>query len=178
MIDLLKLGTVTSGFGKRKSPTAGASSNHKGIDIVLNDENIPAVTDGVVKKVGHSDSAGYYITTKNVDGTESTYMHLKYLPSFSAGDTVQTGETIGIMGNTGISTGTHLHFQVEKNGEYLDPVEYMESGYAYAYGIEDNTGIKGVILSILGNLIQFVAVILVLVLAAYLFLKAFDITII
>lgn len=183
MINLLERGTITSPYGKRKSPTAGASSNHKGIDIVLKDKNVPAVLGGTVDFAGYSSSAGNYIKVNQTDGTTATYMHLDSL-KVKTGDSVSTGQIIGVEGSTGISTGSHLHFQVEKDGATLDPEWYFNVGYPSAdnaeIGVSDSeTGvIKGTLLDIAGKLLTFVVVVLIVVLAAYLFMKAFNISII
>lgn len=183
MIDLRELGTITSGYGKRTSPTTGASTNHKGLDIVLTDKNIPSVTSGTVSYVGYSNSAGNYIKIKQNDGTTATYMHMASPSSLSVGDKVSEGQTVGIMGNTGISTGTHLHIQFEDdNGTVLDPVAYFETGDGtntnWYLESDDTGGVSGVVLGFVGKIIYFVAILLVIILAVYLFMKAFDIQII
>lgn len=126
MINLLNLGTLTSGFGNRTSPTAGASSNHKGVDIVLKSDNIPAVTSGTVTATGSDSSRGNWISIKDNYGNVQTYMHMADKSSLSAGETVSEGDIIGVMGNTGISTGKHLHFQVsDGSGTFIDPESYF-----------------------------------------------------
>ena len=126
MIDLLNLGTLTSHFGNRNAPTSGASTNHKGIDIVLKDSSIPAVTGGEVIASGYNSSMGNYITIKDSNGYKHTYMHMASKPKYKTGSYVPEGSTIGIMGSTGISTGDHLHYQVQDSGgTFLDPEKYL-----------------------------------------------------
>ena len=179
MINLLNLGTITSGYGQRTSPTAGASKNHKGIDIVLKDKNVPAVLGGTVTKAGYSNSAGQFIEVEQTDGTIATYMHLSQ-KNVATGDTITEGQIIGVEGSTGISTGSHLHYQVSFNGDYLDPEAYLNGGFRPDTNLidtwEDNSG--GLLSGIASKIIQILAVILVLVFAVYLFMKAFDISII
>lgn len=126
MIDLTKLGTVTSPFGNRTSPTAGASTNHKGIDIVLNNSDIPAVTSGTVADKGSDSSRGNWVSIRDAYGNVQTYMHMKNTSTLSVGDKVAEGDTVGIMGSTGISTGNHVHFQVHNaQGTYINPETYF-----------------------------------------------------
>ena len=176
MINLLNLGTVSSGFGQRTSPTAGASSNHKGIDIVLKDDMIPSVLGGTVSYVGYSKTGGNMISIEQSDGTTATYMHLSTLPQLKVGELVEPGTPIGSQGSTGISTGKHLHFQVEKNGEYIDPEKYFSEYGKISIPVINSGG--NILSNIATKVIQILAVILILVLAAYLFMKAFDISII
>jgi hypothetical protein len=127
MIDLLDLGRLTSNFGPRKSPTAGASSNHKGIDIVLKNSKVPAVVSGKVQTVSYNSARGYYVTIQDSNGYTHTYQHLKSKPNLKQGQTVKEGQTIGIMGSTGYSTGAHLHYEVKNdNGAYLNPVDFLK----------------------------------------------------
>lgn len=116
---------VTSDFGPRKSPTAGASSNHKGIDIgAATGSDIVAVAPGKVIISRYSSSAGYYITVDHGGGLCSVYMHCSKLLA-SVGDVVEGGQVIAKVGSTGISTGPHLHFGVSLNGTYVSPWGYI-----------------------------------------------------
>ena len=116
---------VTSDFGPRKSPTAGASSNHKGIDIgAPSGTDIVATAPGKVIISRYSSSAGYYITIDHGGGLCSVYMHCSKLLA-SVGDEVSGGQVIAKVGSTGISTGPHLHFGVSLNGTYVSPWGYL-----------------------------------------------------
>ena len=116
---------VTSDFGPRKSPTAGASSNHKGIDIgAPTGSDIVAVAPGKVIISRYSSSAGYYITVDHGGGLCSVYMHCSKLLA-NVGDVVEGGQVIAKVGSTGISTGPHLHFGVSLNGTYVSPWGYL-----------------------------------------------------
>lgn len=118
-------GRITSGFGKRKSPTAGASSNHKGIDISASTgSSIVAAAGGTVSIATYSYSAGNYVVVNHGNGLSTVYMHCSQL-LVSAGDTVKAGQTIAKVGSTGYSTGSHLHFAVRKNGSYVNPSSYV-----------------------------------------------------
>ena len=135
MIDLLNLGTLTSHFGNRDAPTSGASTNHKGIDIVLNDSSIPAVTGGEVIDSGYDSGMGNYIKIKDSNGYTHTYMHMASKSKYVAGSQVKEGSTIGTMGSTGISTGDHLHYQVQDSGgTFLDPEKYLSGATGVVSG--------------------------------------------
>ena len=116
---------LSSPFGKRESPTAGASSNHQGIDLA-GPEGTPiyATKSGVVTVNGSSKSAGIYITIRHDNTYSSIYMHLSR-SAVKKGQTVKQGELIGYMGSTGVATGSHLHFGIIKNGGYVNPASYM-----------------------------------------------------
>ena len=116
---------VTSGFGHRESPTAGASSNHQGIDIgASTGSSITAADGGTVITASYSSSAGNYVVIGHGNGLSTVYMHCSKL-LVSEGDTVSKGQTIAKVGSTGYSTGPHLHFGVRKNGSYVDPTDYV-----------------------------------------------------
>ena len=122
---------ISSYFGKRTAPTAGASTYHKGIDIArpngattIEGTAIIASADGVVTVSGYSESAGYWIAIDHGNGYVTKYMHnMKNV--VSVGDTVSRGQVIGYLGNTGRSTGAHLHFQIELNGVAQNPLNYV-----------------------------------------------------
>lgn len=176
MIDLTSLGTVTSRFGWRDKPTAGASANHKGIDIVLSDPNIPAVMGGTVTKSGYNSTMGNYVQVKQSDGTTATYMHMKQPSLYKEGMSVNEGATLGVMGSTGVSTGAHLHYQVQDpDGGYIDPAKYFSGGASFIPTQTNNNPVE--ITGVLGASISFVAMIILCVFAVILFLKAFDIRI-
>ena len=112
---------MTSPFGMRESPTAGASTYHQGVDLA-GPEGTPiyATRSGRVTVASYSNSAGYYVSINHLDGYSSIYMHMtNYV--VGSGSTVSAGQLIGYMGNTGISTGNHLHFGVSLNGRYINP---------------------------------------------------------
>lgn len=116
---------VTSDYGPRKSPTAGASSNHKGIDIGASyGADIVAAAPGKVKAATYSSTAGYYVMVDHGGGLYTVYMHCSSIV-VSVGDTVSAGQVIAKVGSTGISTGNHLHFGVSLNGSYVSPWGYL-----------------------------------------------------
>ncbi len=119
-------GRISSGFGHRSSPTAGASTYHRGLDIAITAGTpVMAAGDGKVVTATYSSSAGNYVMISHGDRLYTVYMHCSSL-AVSEGDTVTKGQTIGYVGSTGISTGAHLHFGVSKNGTYKNPLNYVK----------------------------------------------------
>lgn len=119
---------VTSQYGPRTSPTLGASTNHKGIDIgAAYGAAIVAAADGTVKAANYSSSGGNYVMIDHGGGLYTVYMHCSSL-AVSVGTKVSAGQTIAYVGSTGISTGNHLHFGVSLNGSYVSPWNYLGGG--------------------------------------------------
>ena len=116
---------LTSPFGYRDAPTAGASTYHQGVDLA-GPEGTPIVAarSGTVTIARYSNSAGYYVTINHGDGYSSVYMHMTTY-TVSVGQQVSQGQVIGYMGSTGISTGSHLHFGIMLNGAYVNPAYYV-----------------------------------------------------
>ncbi|MCB7320429.1 peptidoglycan DD-metalloendopeptidase family protein [Lacrimispora sp. 210928-DFI.3.58] len=116
---------ITSRFGDRESPTEGASSNHKGIDIGASTGSaIVAAADGEVVISTYSYSAGNYIMIDHGGGVSTVYMHCSQL-LVSKGAKVTKGQTIAKVGSTGYSTGPHLHFGIRSGGSYVNPQKYV-----------------------------------------------------
>jgi murein DD-endopeptidase MepM/ murein hydrolase activator NlpD len=117
---------ITSGFGPRKSPTKGASSNHKGVDVgAKHGSNIYAADSGKVVIAEYSSSFGNYVMLNHGDGRYTVYAHMSKLKC-KVGDSVTQGQVIGLVGSTGVSTGPHLHFEVHVNGTEVDPMNYFK----------------------------------------------------
>ena len=116
---------LTSAFGMRDAPTAGASTNHQGVDLA-GPEGTPiyASRAGTVTTATFGKSAGYYVTINHGDGFSSVYMHMTHYV-VSKGTKVSQGQVIGYMGSTGVSTGNHLHFGIAYNGAYVNPANYI-----------------------------------------------------
>lgn len=118
-------GRISSGFGSRTSPTAGASTYHKGIDIaVASGTPIVAAETGTVVTATYSSSAGNYVMISHGNRLYTVYMHCSRL-AVKEGDSVKKGRVIAYVGSTGISTGSHLHFGVSKDGTYVNPLDYV-----------------------------------------------------
>ena len=116
---------ITSNYGDRESPTEGASTMHKGIDIgAASGSDIIASADGEVIISMYSASAGNYIMLNHGGGVYTVYMHASKL-LVNVGDTVKQGDVIAKVGSTGYSTGPHLHFGIRANGSYTNPRNYV-----------------------------------------------------
>ena len=116
---------ITSSFGDRESPTEGASSNHKGVDIGAGTgSDILAAAGGQVAISTYSYSAGNYIMIDHGGGVSTVYMHCSELLA-QAGDEVSQGQVIARVGSTGYSTGPHLHFGIRSGGSYVNPLSYV-----------------------------------------------------
>ena len=116
---------ITSGFGKRKSPTKGASSNHQGIDISApTGTTVISAAAGEVVISTYSYSAGNYIMINHGSGIFTIYMHLSKKIA-DVGQEVSQGQKIGEVGSTGYATGPHLHFGIRKNGSYVNPLTFV-----------------------------------------------------
>ena len=114
-------GYISSYCGGRTSPTACASSNHKGVDIAAaSGAAIIASAGGTVVSSSYSGARGYYVVISHGNGVSSLYQHCNSI-NVSVGQYVSQGQTIATVGSTGISTGPHLHYEVLINGVNVDP---------------------------------------------------------
>ena len=119
--------TVTSRFGWRVHPITGTERYHNGMDIdgYGHDGDIIIACDaGVVVAAQWSDSYGYYVMIDHGNGMQTLYAHMSGM-AVSYGATVSQGQTIGYLGSTGWSTGTHCHLEVYVNGSRTDPEAYF-----------------------------------------------------
>lgn len=116
---------ISSTFGYRDAPLAGASTNHKGVDFAAaTGTPIYAAAAGTVTSAGYSGKAGNLIIINHGNGLLTYYMHCNTI-FVSAGQKVSKGQNIGQVGTTGNSTGPHLHFQVMSNGTPVNPMNYL-----------------------------------------------------
>lgn len=119
-------GQITSGFGYRNSPGGIGSTNHKGIDIAVPEgTDVAAADGGTITKVDYNGSRGVYVEVTHGNGRKTRYQHLSgyYVQK---GDVVKKGQTIAASGNTGHSTGPHLHFEVLEGGTPVNPMNYLK----------------------------------------------------
>lgn len=122
-------GIITSEFGGRDAPTAGASSNHQGLDIAAaSGTKVYAADGGIVEFAGVYGSGGNTIIINHGNGAKTLYMHLRHGDGIMVvkGAKVKRGQVIGHVGSTGVSTGAHLHFQININGIPVDPLKYVK----------------------------------------------------
>ena len=118
-------GMHSSGFGYRTHPIHGDIRFHYGTDFAAwTGEAIYAFADGNVTFAGYCDSFGNYITVEHAEGWKSLYAHCSTL-YVEEGDKVSAGEKIALVGDTGLVTGPHLHFELSKNGVYVNPEYYV-----------------------------------------------------
>ncbi|MBE5821406.1 MAG: M23 family metallopeptidase [Clostridiales bacterium] len=135
---------ITSYYGRRKAPTAGASTFHRGIDIgAPTGSNLVSIMDGIVIMSKFNGANGFSIIVQN-GNMQAIYAHVhdKYLPALNT--KVKKGQVIGKVGpknvynvpnnpykdsngnpTNGTTTGAHLHFSIKINGEYVNPLEYI-----------------------------------------------------
>jgi len=118
-------GWISSGYGYRRSPFTGKREFHRGLDIV-NRKGTPVVAtaDGRVKFAGHNGGYGKLVVIDHGMGVESKYGHL-YRIEVKVGEKVIRGQEIGVLGNTGRSTGPHLHYEIVVNKHTVDPRRYF-----------------------------------------------------
>ncbi|HNC94405.1 MAG TPA: peptidoglycan DD-metalloendopeptidase family protein, partial [Solirubrobacterales bacterium] len=118
-------GTVTSGFGGRSSPGGIGSTYHEGLDIAVPEGTpIRAAASGTVIMASYNGGYGNYTCIDHGSGLSTCYGHQSSF-AVSAGQSVSQGDVIGYSGNTGSSTGPHLHFEVRINGVAQDPLGYL-----------------------------------------------------
>lgn len=120
-------GPVTSTFGYRDSPVNGKYEFHLALDIGAEEgEEIGAFADGVVRYIGESDEFGQYLMIDHANSVSSFYAHCSKL-LVHKGDTVDCGQTVALVGQTGNATGPHLHLTIEKDNIRLDPAYYVDT---------------------------------------------------
>ena len=119
------MGTLTSDFGYREHPVEGEERFHYGLDIgAASGTEIGCFAGGTVTAVGESSSYGKYLTVSHPGGFSTLYAHCSKILA-SSGDTVQEGQAIALVGQTGVATGPHLHFELHQGSQYLNPIYYV-----------------------------------------------------
>ncbi len=119
------IGELTSGYGKRVHPITQLETFHYGIDIAAEEgEPIAAYADGTVISAGESSSLGKFVLIEHDGGIQTQYAHCSEL-LVKSGDEVSCGQIIAKVGETGLADGAHLHFEVMKDGDYVDPLDYL-----------------------------------------------------
>ena len=115
----LKSIKITSPYGYRRDPFTGKLSWHNGLDLRAKNEPAYAMMDGIVAKVGYDNRSGNYVTLKHGNFYIS-YCHLSSI-IVRKGESVFPGIIVGVTGNTGRSTGSHLHLTCKKDGKSINP---------------------------------------------------------
>lgn len=117
--------SITSPYGTRIHPVFGTKRMHSGVDLKAYYENIYAVMDGIITAAGWDPhGGGNYIKIRHYGRFETAYLHLSEF-YYKAGEFVKAGFNIGRSGNTGNSTGPHLHFSVKEFGQSINPVYFL-----------------------------------------------------
>ena len=118
-------GRLTSRFGRRTAPTRRASTNHKGVDWATPvGTAVMASCAGTVSRAGWGSGYGYVVYIDHADGRQTRYGHLSKV-LVKQGQTVSQGQKIALSGNTGVSTGPHIHFEILINGTQVNPFDYL-----------------------------------------------------
>ena len=115
----LKSIKVTSPYGYRRDPFTGKQSWHNGLDLRAKNEPAYAMMDGIVEKVGYDNRSGNYVTLRHGNYRVS-YCHLSSI-IVRKGEYVYPGIIVGVTGDTGRSTGSHLHLTCKKDGKSINP---------------------------------------------------------
>jgi hypothetical protein len=124
---------INSPFGMRKMPWEEGGRLHEGVDIAAPAGSlVRATADGVVGRTGTSSSYGRYVEVIHANGLTSFYAHMERLAGLKTGEAVKSGQTVGYAGNTGRSTGSHLHFEIRLNGKPLNPALFIGQTFASA----------------------------------------------
>ena len=119
---------INSSYGYRKDPFTGKRKFHNGIDLHARGDEVLAMMEGVVVKVGQDKTSGKYVTLRHGNYTVS-YCHLSKV-LVGKGATVRPRDVVGVSGSTGRSTGEHLHITCKLNGKSIDPLlvlDYIKS---------------------------------------------------
>ena len=125
---------ISSYYGYRKNPNTGAEEIHRGVDIAVpTGTDVYAAHDGTVTEAAFDAYYGNYVVITDSKGYTTKYAHMDSV-TVSAGQSVTKGDPIGKSGNTGSSTGSHLHIECLYNGEYYNPLFYFEAGEQTIYG--------------------------------------------
>ena len=115
----------SSSYGWRQDPFRGVRAFHSGLDFsAAHGEPIIATAGGIVVEASHGRNYGKFITIKHGDGLETRYAHASKL-FVKKGDLVNKRDVIALVGNTGRSTGPHLHYEIRLKGRPLDPTNYI-----------------------------------------------------
>lgn len=122
----VKYSWVSSLFGKRRDPFTGLPEKHKGVDFAgQSGSNVMAVAGGIVTRARRNGDYGNLVEIDHGNGYMSRYAHNKVL-LVKAGEVVKRGHVIAELGNTGRSTGPHVHFEVLKDGVQIDPMKFVK----------------------------------------------------
>lgn len=113
---------ITSRFGARRNPVTGVNQRHAGVDLAApTGAPVVATGDGVVAFAGPAGNYGLLVAVDHGNGVQTRYAHLSRL-GVRSGQSVRTGDVVGLVGSTGRSTGPHLHYEIRARGHAIDPL--------------------------------------------------------
>ena len=142
-LDLYWYNYVSSYYGWRINPVTGQEQLHRGVDIAVpTGTTVYAAMDGTVTTATYDSYYGNYVVIEDENGYCTKYAHMDTL-NVSAGQSVTHGDVIGTTGNTGSSSGSHLHIECLHQGEYYNPLFYFEAGTDTLYGETPGSGSGG-----------------------------------
>jgi len=119
-------GWISSNFGRRIDPFNGNLAWHQGVDFAtgVTGVDVSSVASGVVTFAGERSGYGMLVEVNHGNGYESLYAHNQEV-LVNPGDIVKKGQVVALSGNSGRSTGPHVHFEIHKNGRVIDPASYI-----------------------------------------------------
>ena len=119
-------GWISSNFGRRIDPFNGDLAWHQGVDFAtgVTGVDVSSVASGVVTFAGERSGYGLLVEINHGNGYESLYAHNEET-LVNPGDIIKKGQIIALSGNSGRSTGPHVHFEIHKNGRVIDPASYI-----------------------------------------------------
>lgn len=124
------VGVVSSACGERENPILHKQEIHDGLDIAIPEgTEVVAVKSGTVTEVRTSATYGKLLRYETTDGYTVFYAHLSEIP-VKKGEKIKQGQVVAKSGNTGLSTGPHLHYGIYRGGTMLDPMDYLPQGTA------------------------------------------------
>jgi murein DD-endopeptidase MepM/ murein hydrolase activator NlpD len=120
-------GGLTGFFGGRSDPFSGEPEYHTGIDIAAaKGQPVYATADGVVESASYTGAYGNLVIVKHAFGLTTRYGHLSAY-KVKVGNSVKRGDVVGLIGSTGRSTGSHLHYEILVNGQLINPLQLLTS---------------------------------------------------
>jgi murein DD-endopeptidase MepM/ murein hydrolase activator NlpD len=129
-------GRMSSTFGMRRHPILGYTRMHAGVDFAARyGSPIYAVTDGVISYAGRHGGHGNYVRIEHGSGLATGYAHMSRIAA-APGQRVRRGQVIGYVGSTGLSTGPHLHYELYRNGQVVNPLSVKFTTTAQLAGSE------------------------------------------
>lgn len=121
----VKKGWMSSGFGRRTDPFNGKKSYHRGVDFAgKRGSEVIAVASGIVVRSERASGYGNVVEIRHADGLVTLYGHNQE-NLVEEGDVVSKGQTIALLGSTGRSSGPHVHFEVHRDGKFVNPLRYV-----------------------------------------------------